>query len=182
MFSFLPLIQQPLEKDNKKDSTLTDNQEPPAKAISRFRFTESSQKVWLPRGDTTKERSLIRRMERKKVEFHLNYNPNMATETKEESSWFWKSSQKKDDSDPLPTSHLGKVVLELKHLLNRNCIAGDFPLVMNGKLVGGIARLCLRTDAALDPTQFEPVEGGGATTSIRAHAKQLVFSRPKIEI
>jgi hypothetical protein len=116
-------------------------------------------------------------MERRKVEFHLNYNPNIIEKSQEKSSWFWKK-ETKEPPVKLPISHLGKVVLELKHLLNRNCVAGDFPLVVNNKPVGGFLRLCLRTDAPLDPSQFEPLEASSAITKMQAHTKQLIFSSP----
>jgi len=175
-FSFPPLAQS-LEEETNKDGADGQKTAAAGSVNSTVQFTNSSKKVWLPRGDTTKERSLIRRMERKKVEFHLNYNPNITEKQEEKSSWFWKK-ETKEPSAELPISHLGKVVLELKYLLNRNCIAGDFPLVVNNKPVGGFARLCLRTDAPLDPTQFEPLDtSSGAITKIKAHSKQLIFSR-----
>ncbi|CAJ1933426.1 unnamed protein product [Cylindrotheca closterium] len=174
-FSFPPLT------ESTDADIITDEADAQKKAVasvnSTIHFLGSSHKVWLPRGDTTKERSLIRRMQRKKVEFHLNYNPNIIEKAQEKSSWFWKTETKEPSAD-LPISHLGKVVLELKHLLNRNCIAGDFPLVVNNKPVGGFLRLCLRTDAPLDPTQFEPLDGSSEITKIQAHTKQLTFSSP----
>ncbi|KAL3935792.1 MAG: hypothetical protein SGBAC_008756 [Bacillariaceae sp.] len=173
-FSFPPSIELSEEDSNKDDADA--KKRATACTNSTVKFIESSQKVWLPRGDTTKERSLIRRMERKKVEFHLNYDPNITEKEPEKSSWFWKK-ETKEPSVKLPISHLGKVVLELKYLLNRNCIAGDFPLVVNNKAVGGFARLCLRTDAPLDPTQFEPLDGNSPIAKIQAHTKQLIFSR-----
>lgn len=172
-FTFLPSNGGGEESDDAEKKTASLN--------STVRFMDSSKKVWLPRGDTTKERSLIRRIERKKVEFHLNYNPNITDKPKEEKgSWFWKK-EKKEPVVELPITHLGKVVLELKYLLNRNCIAGDFPLVVNNKPVGGFARLCLRTDAPLDPTQFERVDAASPIAKIEAYNRQLVFSRPAAE-
>lgn len=120
-------------------------------------FEDSARSFWLPRGESNKEKALLRRLERKKIEFHLVYNPNIvvkSSKTAEKASWFWNSSDKKPTKEALATTNLGKVVVELKDLLHRNCIAGDFPLVVNSKSVGGIVRLCVRTDAPIDPSQF----------------------------
>jgi hypothetical protein len=159
------------------------NDEPPSKESpatqdmnTRLAFSNSPQSVWLPRGDSNKERALLRRMERKKVEFHLVHNPNI-TKKKEKPSWFWKSSDSDAPTEPPATTNLGKVVLELKDLLNRNCIAGDFPLVVNTKSVGGIVRLCLRTDSPLDPTHDEEADESNGSTNMKMYTKKLLFSK-----
>lgn len=59
------------------------------------------------------------------------------------------------ENDFKATALLGKATLELKGLLKRNCIAGDFPMVLNAKEYGGSVRICLRTDEPFDFSQFQ---------------------------
>jgi len=55
-------------------------------------------------------------------------------------------------------SFLGKVTIEFGQLLARGCIAGDFPIMTNGKPLGGALRVCLRTiPVSLDPDRYEGV-------------------------
>eukprot|EP00980_Cylindrotheca_fusiformis_P006836 scaffold1429_cov110-Cylindrotheca_fusiformis.AAC.8 len=139
-------------------------------------FSNSPCSVKLPRGDSYKEKALLRRLERKKVEFHVVYNPNIdISPAKETSSWFWKSPPKKETKVQQPTTNLGKIVVELKDLLSRNCIAGEFPLVVNTKIVGGSIRLCVRTDSPLDADQYEADSLN--TTKLALYSRQLLFSR-----
>ena len=101
------------------------------------------------------------------------------TESKTKSSWFFGSS--KPDPKPVETDSdenkdilVGKVAIELRHLLTRNSIAGDFPLVVNSKALGGSVRICLRTSPPMDRERFEGPTDNKLPT-LRTYEKGLLF-------
>ena len=123
---------------------------------SQFVFAKS-QIVDIPRGDSRPAKTIVKRMETKKVQINVSARLLPPPEKK---SWFFSSSRKEEatgdgDTARNDTTNLGKVVLDLKDLLIRNCVVGDFPLTVNSKEVGGMVRLCIRTDQPFDVDQFE---------------------------
>lgn len=170
IFSFLPAVEVVNTDSSDQGSVI---------------FPENSSRyVALPRGD--EEKTILRRLERKRIDVQLYYNPNVSQKETKKSSWFWKSAETsgQNDNESNDASLLGKVVLEMKDLFYRNNIAGDFSLVMNSKPVGGTIRLCLRTDSPLDSSRFEgnaPVQtvghnGTNKSSITQPYHDQLMFS------
>jgi hypothetical protein len=138
--------------------------------------SKSPQYVALPRGESTRATQMIRRIARKRVEVHLIHNQNLTNiQKRKSSSWLWKSFPDESNGDvKRESTHLGKIVLELKELLSRNCMAaGDFPLVVNTKAVGGMIRLCIRTDAPLNKSRLEKIDDGVIRTQL--YSNELSF-------
>mmetsp|Transcript_2270 Transcript_2270/g.3316 ORF Transcript_2270/g.3316 Transcript_2270/m.3316 type:complete len:817 (+) Transcript_2270:199-2649(+) len=117
----------------------------------KFDTTTGDDYVDLPRGDSKYAKSIVRRMERKRIQVSVLYVP--PAPVKKSKGWFGRrsssssnnsgSDDKKDSTEPVL---LGKVYLELKGLLAQNCIVGDYPLASgSGRLAGGTIRLGLRT-------------------------------------
>ena len=147
----------------------------------------SRQRLVLPPTNSKQAKTLVRRMETKTVQFSVYYttddpppsdddarnnnkNKNNNRTSKLLSSWFFGNSSFNNNAE---SSHveqtssssstnvlLGKVTLELRPLLSRNCIVGDFPLHLlssnhHDKLMGGMLRLCLGVvPGILDPERF----------------------------
>jgi len=117
--------------------------------------SNESQYVDLPRGDSKYAKLILKRMERRRIQINLYHIPV------EEKAKGWIGSFSKtsvpSDRGKSPT-HLGKVVLDLKKLLSKNSIAGDFPLMTsNTRVAGGIVGLSVRTGAPFDPSRKESV-------------------------
>jgi hypothetical protein len=110
---------------------------------------ESSRYITLERGESTFAKTLIRRMERRKITVsvlcHQVDDPNDPVLVKRK-GWFGSNKKKPEEQSKEPLN-LGKVVLETKNLLQDcPCIVKDCPLLGNGKReVGGRLRLCIRT-------------------------------------
>jgi hypothetical protein len=113
---------------------------------------ESHQYLTLARGDSKFAKTLLRRMERRKitvtVHCHQHHGPsaNQSAANNKLKGWFGGGKGKQDSKDAMEPLSLGKVVLETKDLLEHCCIVGEYPLIGNGKRpVGGKLRLCMRT-------------------------------------
>lgn len=103
----------------------------------------------LERGESKFAKTLVRRMDRRKitlsVQCHASEDPSL-TEAKRK-SWFGGKKKAVTDEVPKEALQLGKVVLETKFLLSEcPCLLSDLPLLGNGKRsVGGRLRFCFRT-------------------------------------
>jgi len=147
-----------------------------------YRF-ENAQSIPIPRGDTRQAKTIIRRMETKKVQINVSVKPPADKKSEEKSSWFFprgksEPSEEKNNGGR-HHQHLGKVTLELKDLLTRNCIAGDYPLQINSKDVGGVLRLCLRTDKPFDIDRFEgkvPITTSPKDVYVTAYPNAMSFT------
>jgi len=112
----------------------------------KFDTTTGDDYVDLPRGDSKYAKSIIRRMERKRIQVSVFYVPPM--QVKKPKGWFGRrgSSSSEDSGSNTEPVLLGKVYLELKDLLQQNCIVGDYPLATgSGRLAGGTIRLGFKT-------------------------------------
>eukprot|EP00536_Pseudo-nitzschia_multiseries_P012451 jgi/Psemu1/326831/estExt_fgenesh1_pg.C_4770015 len=187
-------------------STSTSTTIPAAKAPAlrfRYDFDPSSkscrQQIGLPRKDPKHERILLRRMETKTIQLSVYYLHNQkqrqeaaarkkaAAEAKSKSWGFFgfKGSEPKSQKDEAGEGDskdvfLGKVTIDFKQLLARGCIAGDFPIMVNSKEIGGVLRVCLRTRPVLDPDRYEGVpllteDGNAPSPSIKTYKKGLAF-------
>ena len=116
---------------------------------SHFEFDESSRKRFaLPRDESRHAKSLKRRIETKAVQFTV-YLTCLDHRQQDSSkvSWFFnqrRHSEVANDEGNDKDVMLGKVSIELRQLFERNWIAGDYPLMINNKNVGGVLRMCLR--------------------------------------
>eukprot|EP00533_Pseudo-nitzschia_delicatissima_P000685 CAMPEP_0116101242 /NCGR_PEP_ID=MMETSP0327-20121206/12708_1 /TAXON_ID=44447 /ORGANISM="Pseudo-nitzschia delicatissima, Strain B596" /LENGTH=978 /DNA_ID=CAMNT_0003593195 /DNA_START=169 /DNA_END=3105 /DNA_ORIENTATION=+ len=174
------------------------------KAAFRYGFDPSSdctrKQVSLPRKDPKHERILLRRMETKTLQLSVfclhNQNKRkeaaaaaLASAASKKSWFFGRSEAKKSESDVDSNESeskdlfLGKVTIELKPLLSRGCLAGDYPILVNSKSIGGVLRVCLRTRPVLDPDRYEglpwkPSDGAPVSLSISTYKKGLSFTFP----
>lgn len=78
---------------------------------------------------------------------------------------------------------LGKVTIEFKPLLSRGCLAGDFPILVNSRAIGGTLRVCLRSRPVLDPDRYEglpwvPSDGAPVSLTIATYKQGLSFAFP----
>ena len=142
----------PKKKESGRDTT----------PFFRYAF-EESQTVLFPRGDSRAAKAVPGKLEIKKVQISVVAKVPPPPAEEDGGRWsFFSSSPARTPAenatsaagDSNPAATLGKVTLELKGLLTRNCIAGDFPLVLNSEEYGGRVRFCLRTDAPFDQSQF----------------------------
>ena len=141
-----------------------------------------SQHMPLPPKESKQAKTILRRMETKKVQVSVYYD-HLEEKRKAKSSWFgWGKASSDGDTinEEQGVTMLGKVILELNGLLRRNCLAGDFPLQVNSKDVGGTVRLCIRTKEALDPSRFEGVVSSKSKTPMKAYETVLSFSSKPI--
>jgi len=167
----------------------------------RYGFDPSSkscrQQVGLPRKDPKHERVLLKKMETKTIQLSVYYLHNQkkrqeaaarkkAAEAKAK-SWFFgfKGSEPKPseaepgEGDPKDV-FVGKVTIDFKQLLSRGCIAGDFPIMVNSREIGGVLRVCLRTRPVMDPDQYDGVplvteDGKAPSPSIKTYKNGLAF-------
>eukprot|EP00531_Pseudo-nitzschia_arenysensis_P001079 CAMPEP_0116134360 /NCGR_PEP_ID=MMETSP0329-20121206/10603_1 /TAXON_ID=697910 /ORGANISM="Pseudo-nitzschia arenysensis, Strain B593" /LENGTH=908 /DNA_ID=CAMNT_0003629063 /DNA_START=203 /DNA_END=2926 /DNA_ORIENTATION=- len=149
---------------------------PGTKAEFKYSFDSSSdssrKQVSLPRKDPKHERTLLRRMETKTIQLSVFYLHNqnkrkeaaeaLASAANKKKSWFFGRGEAKKSETDLDSQEneskdlfLGKVTIELKSLLSRGCLAGDYPILVNSKAIGGVLRVCLRTRPVLDPDRYE---------------------------
>jgi len=73
-----------------------------------------------------------------------------------------------------------QVTIDFKQLLSRGCIAGDFPIMVNSREIGGVLRVCLRTRPVMDPDQYDGVplvteDGKAPSPSIKTYKNGLAF-------
>ena len=149
---------------------IADKEEP-----SAYTFPKS-QHIPFPPKDSKQAKTILRRMETKKVQISVYYDHN-EEKRKSKSSWFgWGNQSSNGDAggEEQDKIFLGKVVLELSSLLSRKCLVGDFPLQINSKDVGGMVRLCIRSDQILDTNRFEGVTTG--KIEMESYEKVLSFS------
>jgi len=146
-FTFEPsLSSDDVHVDDDKGTTT-----PIQKLQYKFDTTTGDDYVDLPRGDSKYAKSIIRRMERKRIQVSVLYVP--PAPVKKSKGWFGRRSSASsnnsggdDNADSTEPVLLGKVYLELKDLLAQNCIVGDYPLASgSGRPAGGTIRLGLRT-------------------------------------
>jgi len=73
-----------------------------------------------------------------------------------------------------------QVIIDFKPLLSRGCLAGDFPILVNSRAIGGVLRVCLRTRPVLDSDRYEglPSDGAPASLSITTYKQGLSFAFP----
>jgi tetratricopeptide (TPR) repeat protein len=182
----------------------------PASAVGTAKFqyffepcSKSCRKeVTLPRKEPKHERTLLRRMETKTLQLSVFYLHNQnkrkeaeeaaaaAAEASKRKSWFFGRSETKPPENDVGSSEgeskdvfLGKVTIELKSLLSRGCLAGDFPILVNSKAIGGVLRVCLRTRPVLDLDRYEglqwvPSDGPPLSLSIATYKQGLSFAFP----
>jgi len=158
--------------------------------------------VALPRKDPKHERTLLRRMETKTLQLSVFYLHNQnkrkeaeeaaaaAAEASKRKSWFFGRSETKSPENDVGSSEgeskdvfLGKVTIDFKSLLSRGCLAGDFPILVNSKAIGGVLRVCLRTRPVLDLDRYEglpwvPSDGPPVSLSIATYKQGLSFAFP----
>ena len=145
------------------------------------------QYVTLARGDSKLAKSVIRRMERRKINIALYCHPHANPSPKSGfKAWFKGGSSKKENKDAPPPVHLGKIILETKDLLDHGCIVGELDLLGNAKkLVGGKVRLCIRTGVPFDGSAIVaplPKETNEAPLEVLpAYTEALKFSVNKSE-
>jgi len=172
----------------------------------KYDFDPSSkscrQQIGLPRKDPKQERILLRRMETKTIQLSVYYLHNQqkreeaaakkeAAAAAKKKSWFFNrggsepepSEDKVGEGDPKDI-FVGKVTIDFKQLLSRGCIAGDFPIMVNSKAIGGFLRICLRTSPVLDPDRYEGVplvtaDGESSSPSIKTYKSGLSFTFKK---
>jgi len=146
-FTFEPsLSSDDVHVDDDKGTTT-----PIQKLQYKFDTTTGDDYVDLPRGDSKYAKSIIRRMERKRIQVSVLCVP--PAPVKKSKGWFGRRSSASsnnsggdDNADSTEPVLLGKVYLELKDLLAQNCIVGDYPLASgSGRPAGGTIRLGLRT-------------------------------------
>jgi len=181
-------------------------QQPLANTQFRYGFDSSStscrKQVILPRKDPKHERALLRRIESKTLQLSVFYlhNQNKRKEAaaaaaaaagSKKKSWFFgrggEAKLPENDADSgegeSKDIFLGKVIIEFKPLLSRGCLAGDFPILVNSRAIGGVLRVCLRTRPVLDPDRYEglpwvPSDGAPASLSISTYKQGLSFAFP----
>jgi hypothetical protein len=118
-------------------------------ATTTYSQQEFSHYVSFERGDSPFAKTLVRRMERRKITIsvscHSVDDPSDPTVGKRK-GWFG-GGKKKTEENPKEPIILGKVILDTKHFLQEcPCIVGEYPLQGTGKReVGGRLRLCIRT-------------------------------------
>uniref|UniRef100_A0A7S2YFG3 Uncharacterized protein n=1 Tax=Entomoneis paludosa TaxID=265537 RepID=A0A7S2YFG3_9STRA len=129
----------------------------------------SRQKLLVPRDDSKQSKTILRRMETKSVQLSVYYTTQaspMQQQGKDNpkssiSSWLFGASHEtpKEPAKPDGDSSvlLGKVSVDMRHLLSRNCVAGDYPLELSSheKPVGGSIRLGLCIRPCLDLERYE---------------------------
>jgi len=123
------------------------------KGSLRYLFTDS-QSIDVPRGESRQAKAIVRKMQTKKIQISISAKPPQKRKGGLSRLFSGVSHQESSAANESSVS-LGRVTFELNDLLKRNCIAGDFPITLNSKDVGGYIRLCMRTDQAFDPSQFE---------------------------
>jgi len=104
--------------------------------------------VHLPRGKSRHARTVLRRMERKRIQINVVYVPSA------KKGLFGVRKSKDSSHSETP---LGAVVVDLKEFLSCRCVAGDFPLLdsMRRNELGGALRLGIRTGVPFDPEAVE---------------------------
>lgn len=186
-----------------------------APSLATFQYTfdprsadHSRHRVKVARGDSRHARTLRKRFDTKTVQFTVyqtqqrpkgsnnnNDDDGGSAKPKSSSSWFFggggggeknpATSGGDDDDAGKRDTILGKVTVELRPLLTRNCIVGDYPLLVNNRPTGGILRICLRTDLPLNDELYEGVGGNGAATESEIHptryGKEVIFSFPNVD-
>jgi len=168
----------PTEEERDKPVELLFESPPCTELGQEYQFG-TSQYVDVPRGDSKFAETVRRRMERRKLQISVHHVRQQEEEKKK--GWFGgstsnPSSSSSEQSSP-PTHLLGKVVLELKELLTRNCMAGDFALTTAKKDVGGTLGLVVRTGVPFDAVAQQR-ETDKIDTTLTPHAF-LSFSLPK---
>lgn len=154
--------------------------------------------VPLPRKDPKHERTLLRRMETKTIQLSVFYLHNQnkrkelaaAAAAPKKKSWFFGYKEATPAQPDAGTSEsetkdtfLGKITIEVKPLLSRGCLTGDFPILVNSRPIGGVLRVCLRTRPVLDPDRYEglqwsPSDGAPPSLSITTYKQGLSFTFP----
>ncbi|KAG7370543.1 hypothetical protein IV203_019113 [Nitzschia inconspicua] len=122
----------------------------------QFDPNTSKQRLKLPSRESKEWKILRRRMESKTVQLNIFLTREQQDRNKGQkgSSWFFGrgNDDRADNEDTTQENSdvlLGKIAIELSNLLSTTCVAGDFPLIMNGKAIGGVARVSLRSFPAV---------------------------------
>lgn len=104
--------------------------------------------VHIPRGKSRHARTILRRMERKRIQITVVYVPAA------KKGLFGVRKSKDSSHSETP---LGAVVVDLKEFLAGRCVAGDFPLLdsMRRNELGGALRFGIRTGMPFDPEAVE---------------------------
>ncbi|KAG7344563.1 hypothetical protein IV203_022571 [Nitzschia inconspicua] len=126
------------------------------KFYCQFDPDNSKQRLKLPNRESKEWKILRRRMESKTVQLSIFLTREQPDRNKGQkgSSWFFGrgNDDKPDNEDTTQENSdvlLGKIAIELSDLLSTTCVVGDFPLIMNGKAIGGFARVSLRSFPAV---------------------------------
>jgi len=140
----------------------------------------SRRQLDLPEKDSKQAKTLLRRFETKTLQFSVYYT-HRQYETKREAtktSWFFGRTTQTDvelESSSEKDILLGKTSIELRQLLSRKCIAGDFPLTaVNAKDIGGTIRVSIRTTAILDVNCFTGILDGSLPV-LEAYKNGILF-------
>jgi hypothetical protein len=118
-------------------------------------------------------------MENKAVQVSVYLTKDQkATENNRKRSWLFgrdnRSDAESSEKDP-PDTLAGKASIGFQQLLSRNCVTGDFPLIMNTKESGGTVRLALYTAAPINPDQYTGITDGAQIKS-KGYDDELVFN------
>jgi len=117
--------------------------------VPNSKVPSSQHYITFDRGNTSFLKTLVRRMERRKIAISVLLQEAENPTTKGKGGWFsgGNNKKKKSDEPPKELASLGKITFETRRLLEDcPCIVGDYPLLGGGKReVGGRLRLCIRT-------------------------------------
>ena len=122
-----------------------------------------SKYIDLPRGKSKYAKTILRRMERKRIQFAVVYVPPSA----KKGIFGLGSSKKTKDATSLESS-LGVVSFELKEFLQNRSIAGEFPIMdtMRRNELGGSIRVGIRTGIPFD---LDAIEAQSALTELTGY-------------
>eukprot|EP00546_Thalassionema_frauenfeldii_P022279 CAMPEP_0178906594 /NCGR_PEP_ID=MMETSP0786-20121207/6911_1 /TAXON_ID=186022 /ORGANISM="Thalassionema frauenfeldii, Strain CCMP 1798" /LENGTH=752 /DNA_ID=CAMNT_0020578317 /DNA_START=61 /DNA_END=2319 /DNA_ORIENTATION=+ len=144
----------------------------------KFQDTDSTLQLILPTKDSRDEKRLLHRMETKKLQ--VGVTAKLPPPESKRRGWFSSSAKKKkqdiNSNEANPPFFLGRVTLDWNILLQQNCWAGDVPLVLNSKEVGGFIRLSIRTKEALDLEKYQVVTMETSIPQMSPHTSVLCFT------
>ena len=117
-----------------------------------YQAESCSKYIDLPRGKSKYAKTILRRMERKRIQFAIVYVPPSA----KRGIFGLGSSKKTKDAASLESS-LGIVSFELKEFLQNRSIAGEFPIMdtMRRNELGGSIKVGIRTGIPFDMDAIE---------------------------
>ena len=153
----------PSEKESDGNIQFSIEPKPINNQEGSYQAESCSKYIDLPRGKSTYAKMIVRRMERKRIQFTVVYVPPSA----KKGIFGLGSSRKTKDAASLESS-LGVVSFELREFLQNRSIAGDFPIMdtMRRNELGGSIRVGIRTGIPFD---LDAIEAQSALTELTGY-------------